>query len=594
MKRWVFLLLCTAAGADALPRFSLPGGTYTNDVTLQLSAEPPSAAIHFTLDGSEPTAASGVYSAALVITNSTLVRARTFEADAPSGPGPTVSQTYILLGSDLLDFSSNLPLIVINLFGQGLSHDTKVPVSVRFIDCAIGGRSRLTGTPDFEGRASLKIRGTSSLQFPKHSFSLKTRDEAGNSLKASILGFPTDSDWILYAPYPDKTLMRDALAYDLSRRLGHYAPRTRYVEVFASKSDKKLSLRSYLGVYVFEERIKRSPERVNIAKLQPSDEQEPAISGGYLFKKDHEKGPGGFTTSLGIHFYYVDPKQDKLTGRQKVWLTDYVNKFEKVLYGADFKGTHGYASFIDADSFIDLHWMVELSKNIDGYRLSNYLHKDRNGKLRMEPVWDWNLSFGNADYLEGWRSDGWYWPLVAEGDYPWFKRLFEDPDFRQKYIDRWSQLRTNQFSVSNILDKVDAMAFQLQEAQQRNFKRWRILNRAVWPNWYVGSTYANEVNWMKQWIAQRIGWIDLQFLPEPSISWPSSSNSPDRLLSLRAASGKIYYTLDGSDPRLSGGGVSPEARPFAEAVALAQGAAVCARTHSRNEWSAPVRVSSTK
>src|SRR5260221_10101571 len=267
----ILIPFLTVLSADAFPRFSIPGEVYTNDITLELSASAPSEVIHFTLDGSEPTVRSKVYSDPLLITNSMLVRARTFAGDAPTGPA--ISQAYILLGSDLLDFSSDLPLVVINLFGQGISH-AKVPVSVRFIDTGAGGRSTLTGKAHFESRAVINVRGHSSLQFPKHSFSLKARDDAGNSLKAPILGLPKDAEWILYAPYPDKTLMRDALAYDLSRRMGHYAPRTRYVEVFGTRSDKKLGRAAYLGVYVFEERIKLGKERVKIEKLVPADDRD--------------------------------------------------------------------------------------------------------------------------------------------------------------------------------------------------------------------------------------------------------------------------------------------------------------------------------
>ena len=588
MKPFALILMWAAGAAASVPQFSVPGGVYTNDVTVRLSASPTSAVVRITLDGTEPTAASAACSDALTLTNSTLVRARVFDQGAPAGPA--VSQTYLLLDADVLSFSSNLPLLVINTFGQSLSHQAPAPVSVRLIDPGPGGRSRLTSQAAFEGRATLKIRGTSSLQFPKHSFSFKTKDESGASLKASLLGLPADSDWILYAPYPDKTLMRDVLAYDLSRQMAHYAPRTRYVEVFATRSEHKLRRQTYLGVYVLEERIKRGKERVNIAKLQSSDTNEPAISGGYIFKKDHEKGPGGFRTGHGQHFYYVDPKEQKLTRDQKSWLTGYLNRFERSLYGPDFKDpVRGYAAYIDPASFIDLHWIVELSKNIDGYRLSNYLHKDREGKLKMEPIWDWNLSFGNANYSEGWMPEGWYWRLVSDGDYPWFGRLFADPDFAQQYADRWWELRGKQFATTNLLGKIDALAAELGDAPLRNFKRWRILGRGVWPNWYVGQTFADEVDWMKQWIEERAAWIDRQFPAPPIASFDHAPNNPQPLVKLRAARGDIYYTLNGADPRAPGGAVSPSAKLYGDPVPFPPGAKLCARAFSRKTWTAPCK-----
>src|SRR4029077_4503566 len=140
---------------------------------------------------------------------------------------------------------------------------------------------------NFDGRGTLKVRGRSSMDYPKHSFAFHTKDDLGNSLKVPLLEMPKESDWVLYAPYPDKTLMRDVLAYQLSNQMGHYAARTKFVEVFFNRSGAKLSRRDYLGVYVFEEKIKRGKQRVDIAELKPQDNTEPNISGGYLFKRDH-------------------------------------------------------------------------------------------------------------------------------------------------------------------------------------------------------------------------------------------------------------------------------------------------------------------
>src|SRR5258707_14038461 len=281
----LFLSWSMAAAPGPL-HFSIPGGVYTDEISLKLSAVSPSAAIHFTIDGSEPTATSAVYSAALRITNPTIVRARAFEVEKPSGPG--VTETYVFLEAYALDFASDLPLVIINTFGQRLSHEGRVPVSIRFIDVPKGKRAALTTPADFDGRAIMNIRGTSSLQFPKHSFTFRTKEDTGSGRKFPILGFPPDSEWVLYAPYPDKRLMRDVLAYELSRQMGHYAPRTRFDEAFLSNSGRRLSRRDYAGVYVFEEKIKASRDRVNIASLTPADNQEPEISGGYIFKKDHQ------------------------------------------------------------------------------------------------------------------------------------------------------------------------------------------------------------------------------------------------------------------------------------------------------------------
>src|SRR5262249_34891757 len=157
----------------------------------------------------------------------------------------------------------------------------------------------------------------------------------------------------------------------------------------------KLTQRNYLGVFVFEEKIKRGKNRVDIQKLTPEDNTEPNITGGYIIKKDHtdqvdnpdesvpilgdssRRKESPFRSSHGSQFYYVEPKGDEITAEQKTWLRQYINKFERVLYDDNFKDPQtGYAAYIDPDAFIDHHLLVELSKNIDGFRFSTFYYKD--------------------------------------------------------------------------------------------------------------------------------------------------------------------------------------------------------------------------
>jgi len=513
-------------------------------------------------------------------------------------------------------------------------------------------RATLTMPAQFDGRALISLRGHTSLRYPKRSYLLKIRDAENQPLKASILGFPKESDWVLYAPYSDKTLMRDVLAYELSNQIGRYAPRTRFVEMFVNDSGGKLAQRHYMGVYVFEEKIKRGKKRVAIERLGPEDNSEPALTGGYIFKKDHSDrvdmgppniggipnfvgssssnregfptGPGGFPgdpkgflprrgeadpgsiffaqgralgvregflTGRGSQFLYVEPEPDEITPGQRRWLIQHVRKVEAVLHGPQYRDpAAGYAAYIDADSFIDHHLLVETTKNIDGFRFSTFFHKDRGGKIQMGPIWDWNLSFGNASGKQGFMPEYWYWPQLDDQQYSWFRRLFEDPDFAQKYVDRWGELRTNQFAVSKILARIDELASLLNEAQARNYRRWRILGRQVWPNHYMGRTYADEVGYMKTWIEQRLNWIDRQFLSAPSMSPPQGNVAGGSKLTLRSPIGKIYYTLDGSDPRAPGGTLSDKAQLYKGAVVLGESAVVVARVFEGNRWSWPGKV----
>jgi hypothetical protein len=572
------------------PRFSIPSGVYTNNsLSVTLSVNSPTAVIHYTLNATEPTEASPIYSAPIVTNASTVIRAKVF--DPGLQPGASVSQNYTLLGGDVVNFNSNLPLVIINTFGRTVPDGIKIPSYARFID-TLGGRAALTGAPDYDGWAGIALRGSSSLGFPKHSYAFETQGETGDDRSAPVLGFPKDSDWVLYAPYTDKTLMRDFLAYELHGKMGHYSVRTKFVEVFVDSSRGKLTMGDYAGVYVFEEKLKRGKDRVDIAPLLPTDNDEPEISGGYLIKKDRlDPGDSGFSTGHAGTLAYVDPKEEEITATQAAWLRSWFNQFETVLYGASYRDpVNGYARFIDVDSFIDQHWIVEMSKNIDGYRLSNYMHKDRLGKLKMDPIWDWNLSFGNANYATGWLTNGWYWSQTGGTEYPWFARLFQDPDFTQRYIDRWGELRKDIFATSNLVARVDELAAFLNEAQVRNYVKWRILGTYVWPNQYIGKTYLDEVNWMKQWIAGRLAWIDGNYTPAPTLSSQGGPITPGFTLNLSAPKGVIYYTLNGVDPRLPGGNLSPQAAVYSAPVMLSANARVFARARngtSATSWSPP-------
>lgn len=508
----------------APPQFSMPGGVYSNEFKVGLKAAAAGAVIRYTLDGSEPGESSPAYAEAIPVTQTILLRARSFEKALE--PSSIVTATYTMVGNDLLGFSSNLPLVIINSFGQYIGSDRPVPVSVRFIGRS-GERAFVSGPADFDGRGDIKRRGYSSLRLPKPSFTFKARDDDGDKVKFSPAGLPAESDWVLYAPYADKTLMRDVLAYELSNKMGRYAPRTRFVEVFVARPNTRLAYRDYLGVYVLIEKIKRGKDRVNIARLGTNDIAEPDISGGYIFKRDHGSMSGnwrgwggpprasddgvGFKTPRGLRLFFVDPKEDELTMGQRDWLARYLTRFEEVLHSARFASpSEGYAKYLDVDAFIDHFWLVEMSKNIDAFRYSAFLHKPRNGKIVVGPCWDWNLSFGNADYYDAYETSGWYHSLLRDTEISWCERLSQDPAYVRRSNARWTELRRDALAPERVLRRVDELAAELKEAQTRNFGRWPIMGRYINPNYYAGATYDDEIAWMKKWIKGRIAWLDRQ------------------------------------------------------------------------------------
>ncbi len=592
----------------AAPEFSVAGGVFTKEVTVTLKAKATNATIRYTLNSIEPDERSQIYSTPIAISQTTVVQAKAFEPGLAYSP--TAAQTYTMLDSDLASFDSNLPLIILQTFGHYVSQESAVPISARFIR-PVNGRAALTGPADYDGRGDLKQRGFTSLRQPKQSFNFKARDD-GDKVDTALFGMPEESDWVLYAPYSDKTLMRDALAYELAGQMGRYAPRTRFVEVFVNRAGGKLSMqRDYVGVYVLIEKIKRDKNRVNIHKLGTNDNTEPNISGGYIFKRDHDGMPWGggfnrnsrgqrqyaasdaeqgFSTASGLQLFFVDPKESDLTAPQKQWLATYVSRFERALRGPNFADpAEGYAKYLDAASFIDHFWLVEATKNIDGFRYSCFMTKDRGGKIKVEPPWDWNLSFGNADYYEAHETEGWYYPLLRDSEISWFNRLDEDPEFHQQHIDRWAELRRTVFQPEAVCRRVDEMAAQLQEAQARNFNRWRILGREIKPNYYVGPTWQAELDWMKNWIRQRIAWIDRQYPAAPTLSEKDGPILAAAKVTIKANTSVIYYTTDGTDPRAPGGGVSTAARRYESPLTNSAPFRLVARAKRGSAWSGPVR-----
>jgi hypothetical protein len=585
-------------------QFSLPGGVFGSNLVVSLSAPNPSATIRFTQDNSTPGETSAVYTGPITVSASTSIRARAYVAgQLPSEPAVEV---YTLLGSDLLAFRSQLPLIILNTYGKSIQQDMteRVPATITVINTSTNtGTASLLDAPEFHGQAGVEGRGQTSWGFAKKPYNLAFRNQDGDDQAVSVLGMPAGADFVLLNLYNDKTFMNDFLAHELFEKMGHYAVRRHYVEVFLNGSHPdgndtsgKVTYSDYVGIYLLLEKIKIDKHRVDIAKLDAGDTAEPRISGGYIFKKDKDSPDDVtfYTTTTYEALKFHDPKGNDLTAGQRQWFMNYLNKFESALYGSAWKNpTTGYPGYIDIDTFVDYHWIVEFSKQIDGYRLSNYLHKDRNGKIKIGPIWDWNLSFGNADYNDGDSSSGWYYKVISEYDHLWLRRLISnpgDPDFNQKIADRWSVLRTNIFAPAKVLGRMDELTVYLQQAQARDFARWPRLNGYVWPN-PPGLAYVNShqeaVNYVKNWISNRFNWIDSQYLIPPVFSRAEGPVQVGDPVSLSAAKGVIYYTLDGADPRKSGGGIAPGAIKYTDAIALTNNARVFARAYYTNAWSGP-------
>lgn len=415
--------------------------------------------------------------------------------------------------------ADRLPLISIDTRSNTIVDEPKVDAQMTIAE---------KGANVYSGAIGIEFRGASSQQlFPKKSFGLETRDENNEDLKVSLLGFPEEEDWILYGPFSDKTLMRNMLIYDLSRDIGKYASRSRFVEVDINTV--------YMGVYVFMEKLKRDSERIDISKLDDDENSGEDLTGGYILKIDKTagtnlgegyNGQNSFISNYGppdaingqsIHFLYEYPDAEDITNEQKAYITNYMKGFEDALVSENFTDPNiGYDQFIDSSSFIDFFILTELANNVDGYRLSTFLYKSKNEKLNMGPIWDFNIAFGNADYCSGGETDVWayrfnercpedFWQVPF-----WWDRLLQDPIFVTNLRERWVALRGDALSESKILSRIDAYSSDLTKAGaiKSNFETWPFLGTYVWPNNFIGQTHADEIGYLKNWISKRLRWMD--------------------------------------------------------------------------------------
>ncbi len=434
---------------------------------------------------------------------------------------------------DLDAFSSELPLVVIDTLGEDVDADELwdddgsrawAPVMARFVDLDSDGLARLEGPTDYHGRGGLHVRGNSSVEYDKKSYAFETWDDADKDRDVALLGLPAEEDWVLQGPYSDKSLVRNELAYTWSNRIGRYAARTRHVELFLVPDNAELSWDHYRGVYVLMEKIKRDGERVDITKLEPGDNDEPAISGGYLLKVDwveweeeHWQQPVVQTEACGCALLLEDPKQDEITAEQLDWITAWMNDMEAALLGGGFADPEqGYAAWLEVDSFVDYLLIHELARNVDAYVLSTWLQKDREGKLAMGPVWDFNGSMGNADYFDaeltrGWHYDNDEFPADNAWAWCWWERLLEDPAFVERLALRWAELRADALSDDAIRADIAERAALLTAPAERNFERWPVLGEYVWPNdegCEDRESWQQELDYLEGWLLERAAWMD--------------------------------------------------------------------------------------
>ena len=440
--------------------------------------------------------------------------------------------------------SSELPIVLINTDGQEIPFEGKIDASM---EMKYNGPGTITYVTDpsneYSGHIGVGIRGATSAGYPQRPYNIETRTDLGENNDAPLLGMPEENDWCLLSNYNDRSLVRNPLAFELSRRMGQWAPRTSLCEVLVDSS--------YKGIYVFSEKIKRDAGRLDIAKLTGDENTGDDLTGGYILEQNLWEAGNSFESNYSpidhpgfdVHFIFEYPAPDTITVPQRTYIAAFVDSLETALYGADFADpVNGYRKYLDVPSFITYFLVNELSRNNDGFKKSVFFHKDKNsngGRLKAGPVWDfdwaWKDLYG-CDIFDNTDGSGWAHHIndCPTDNYStgWYVRMLQDSTFSNELRCSYDDYRTNILSTASLFAYIDSVGILVQNAQARHFQRWPTLGVSG-PAPEVGAiavTYSAELDTLKAWIAERLTWLDAN-IPglcvnvsgnEPSLSEPLS------------------------------------------------------------------------
>jgi len=333
--------------------------------------------------------------------------------------------------------------------------------------------------------SSMKIRGRGNSTWyvhPKKPYQLKLSDEH------EFLDMPSEKKWLFLAEYSDKTMMRNSIAFEMGYLSNlDWTPESNFAEVYLNDS--------YNGTYNITQKVEEGVSRVNLE------------GSGYLLEIDQFERLDADDVYFYTGNFLINIKEPELEFNSDSYnyVKNLLNEFETNLYSTQFKHpTEGYANYIDIDSFIDWYLINEITKNQDSKSFSSiFLNVIPGQKIKMGPLWDFDLAFGNVNYSECELATG-FWVK----DHKWYSRLFEDEFFVEKVKTRFNYFKENE---TYILDKMDFYANQLKWSQQENDMVWETLGIYVWPNPVVYNTYEEEVSHLKSWYSERMSWLDNAF-----------------------------------------------------------------------------------
>jgi subtilisin-like proprotein convertase family protein len=431
------------------------------------------------------------------------------------------SITFGAAPADYFEFSeSDLPIVVINTNGNAIDYDIKITADMGIVYNGPGNRNHMIDPfNEYNGKIGIEYRGNYSLSLPQKPYSIELIDNLGVAIDSSILGMPTENDWLLLANYNDKSFARNALPNETFASMGNYGVRSRHVDVVLNGE--------YQGIYLLSEKIKRDSNRVDISKLEPTEILGQDVTGGYIIKVDYwdnsdswqsNFSPIGFP-GLDIHYVYYYPKPDEIVLEQQTYIQNFMDEFETALYAANFDDPNfGYRRYISVPTFIDYLIINELARNVDGYKKSRFLYKQKDHadgtyrKLKAGPVWDFDWAL--KDMWSGAEDgSGFMYPEVDQDvNAPgWYIRLLQDTLFANEVRCRYDDLRRNILSEAYMHNKIDSIAAVVNESQDWHYLTWGHMGAATGTGEVQApsQTYAEEVQRLKDWLTRRVNWLDI-------------------------------------------------------------------------------------
>jgi hypothetical protein len=457
--------------------------------------------------------------------------------------------------------SSNLPIVVITTNGNAIEDDPKVMVDFGIIDNGVGMTNNITDQfNDYDGNAGIEFRGNSTQGFDKKNYSVELWSPQGTDTSAALLGLPKEEDWILHAMMIDKSLLRIPMSFYLAQRMGHYASRWKYCELVIDGD--------YQGVYALVEKLKRDKDRVDIARLDADDLAGDSVTGGYILRLDWLDGGGGFESNynaLGgdpMFFQWYYPKEGNILPAQAAYIESWMAEFESALYDPTYTNSQGnrYNHYLDETSFADFLISNEVSKNSDGYKLSSYVHKDKEskgGRLNAGPIWDFDQTYGVSNVCSCNDYTGWTYTQSQpdcedhESMPMWWETLMGDPVFTNHLACRWNTLRQGPLHIDTMYAWIDDNRAYIQTAADRNFVRWPVLGVSIWAEPQpMPQDYQEEIDQLKDWITSRMAWLDTNMpgdCAQDEVGIDGDITSMEFSLFPNPSTGQVHVQLSGND-----------------------------------------------